>query len=97
MIQIEQNHFFLNPRLKGDTVDRYSFIGIQPTKIIKTGDDPKQFADEFCNVDPITVLEKELSKYKQAPLPGLPKFNGGATGYISYDCIKYFEPKPNDQ
>ncbi|KAF6071988.1 Anthranilate synthase component I, N terminal region family protein [Candida albicans] len=52
-----------------------------------------QFADEFCNVDPITVLEKELSKYKQAPLPGLPKFNGGATGYISYDCIKYFEPK----
>ena len=31
--------------------------------------------------------------YKQAELPGLPKFSGGATGYISYDCIKYFEPK----
>lgn len=85
--------FLFESSVKGDTVDRYSFIGIQPTKIIKTGDDPKQFADEFCNVDPITVLEKELSKYKQAPLPGLPKFNGGATGYISYDCIKYFEPK----
>ncbi|RCK62699.1 Anthranilate synthase component 1 [Candida viswanathii] len=26
-------------------------------------------------------------------MPGLPKFSGGATGYISYDCIKYFEPK----
>ena len=85
--------FLFESSVKGDTVDRYSFIGIQPTKIIKTGDNPKQFADEFCNVDPITVLEKELSKYKQAPLPGLPKFNGGATGYISYDCIKYFEPK----
>ena len=85
--------FLFESSVKGDTVDRYSFIGIQPTKIIKTGDDPKQFADEFYHVDPITVLEKELSKYKQAPLPGLPKFNGGATGYISYDCIKYFEPK----
>ena len=41
----------------------------------------------------ITILEKELAKYNQIQLPGLPKFSGGAVGYISYDCIKYFEPK----
>lgn len=39
------------------------------------------------------MLEEELSHLRQASLPGLPKFSGGATGYISYDCIKYFEPK----
>ncbi|KAK6895573.1 Anthranilate synthase component 1 [Candida tropicalis] len=85
--------FLFESSIKGDTVDRYSFIGIKPTKIIKTGDDENKYPKGFCNVDPITVLEKELLNYKQAELPGLPKFSGGATGYISYDCIKYFEPK----
>ena len=85
--------FLFESSVKGDSVDRYSFIGIRPTKIIKTGDDEKKYPEGFCNVDPITVLENELLNYKQASLPGLPKFSGGATGYISYDCIKYFEPK----
>lgn len=85
--------FLLESSVHGDTVDRYSFIGINPKKIIKTGDDPQVFAKEYCDVDPITILETELNKYKQVELPGLPKLSGGAIGYISYDCIKYFEPK----
>ncbi|ODV79859.1 anthranilate synthase component [Suhomyces tanzawaensis NRRL Y-17324] len=85
--------FLFESAVNGDTVDRYSFIGIKPKKIIKTGDIPEVYGDELSNVDPITVLEKELKNYNQAQLPGLPKFSGGAVGYISYDCIKYFEPK----
>ena len=85
--------FLFESAVKGDTVDRYSFIGVNPKKVIKTGDDESKYAESFCNVDPITVLEKEMKNYNQAQLPGLPKFSGGATGYISYDCIKYFEPK----
>ncbi|KAI5966820.1 TRP2 [Candida pseudojiufengensis] len=85
--------FLFESSVKGDTVDRYSFIGVNPSRIIKTGDDPNKFPEQYCDVDPITILEKELSSYKQASLPGLPKYSGGATGYISYDCIKYFEPK----
>lgn len=85
--------FLLESSVHGDTVDRYSFIGVNPSKVIKTGDDPEVYADEYCNVDPINVLESELNKYQQVELPGLPKLSGGAIGYISYDCIKYFEPK----
>lgn len=85
--------FLFESSVHGDTVDRYSFIGINPSRVIKTGDDPSKFGAGCCDVDPITVLEKELSHFRQASLPGLPKFSGGATGYISYDCIKYFEPK----
>jgi anthranilate synthase component 1 len=85
--------FLFESSVKGDTVDRYSFIGINPKRIITTGDDGSKFQSPYLNVDPITVLEEELKKYNQAQLPGLPKFSGGATGYISYDCIKYFEPK----
>lgn len=85
--------FLFESGINGDTVDRYSFIGLNPRKVIRTGDDEKLYPKEHCNVDPITVLEEELSKYNQVQLPGLPKFSGGAVGYISYDCIKYFEPK----
>lgn len=85
--------FMFESSVNGDSVDRYSFIGISPRKIIKTGDDTSVYPDGFCNVDPITILEKELSQFKQAQLPGLPMLSGGAVGYISYDCIKYFEPK----
>lgn len=85
--------FLFESSMNGDSVDRYSFIGFSPRKIIKTGDDPSVYSEPFCNVDPITILEKELSQYTQAQLPGLPPLSGGAVGYISYDCIKYFEPK----
>lgn len=85
--------FLFESSVMGDKVDRYSFIGINPLKIIKTGDDETLYAKEHLNVDPITVLENELKNFNQAQLPGLPKFSGGATGYISFDCIKYFEPK----
>lgn len=84
--------FLFESSVKGDTVDRYSFIGINPKKIIKTGD-TQDIESQYRDIDPINVLESELKQYKQAQLPGLPKYSGGATGYISYDCIKYFEPK----
>ncbi|ODQ59095.1 hypothetical protein WICANDRAFT_84747 [Wickerhamomyces anomalus NRRL Y-366-8] len=79
--------FLLESAKNGDTVDRYSFIGFNPKKIINTG---PQFNKE---VDPLDILQEEMSQYRQAQLPGLPRLSGGAMGYISYDCIRYFEPK----
>lgn len=45
--------------------------------------------------DPLPALEKELSKYREAVIPGLnlPPLTGGAIGYVGYDCVRYFEPK----
>lgn len=69
-------------------LDRYSFIGISPRKTIKTG------PTEGIETDPLEILEKEMSTFKVAEnVPGLPKLSGGAIGYISYDCVRYFEPK----
>ncbi|CCH42025.1 anthranilate synthase component I [Wickerhamomyces ciferrii] len=79
--------FLFESAKNGDTVDRYSFIGFNPKKTIKTG---PEFNKE---VDPLVLLEQELSQYRQAQLPGIPRLSGGAIGYISYDCIRYFEPK----
>lgn len=40
------------------------------------------------------MLEKELSKHREAVIPGLvlPPLTGGAIGYVGYDCVRYFEP-----
>lgn len=45
--------------------------------------------------DPLRTLEAELSQHKVLDIPSLriPKLSGGGVGYVSYDCIKYFEPK----
>lgn len=84
--------FLFESSTNGDSVDRYSFIGIRPKEIIRTGD-AADIEDKYRNVDPITILEKKLANYRQATVAGLPPLSGGAVGYISYDCIKYFEPR----
>lgn len=80
--------FLLESAKTSNELDRYSFIGISPRKIIKTG------PTEGVETDPLEILEKEISSFKVAEnIPGLPKLSGGAIGYISYDCVRYFEPK----
>lgn len=34
-----------------------------------------------------------MATYKLYPVEGIPAFTGGAVGYISYDCVRHFEPK----
>lgn len=58
-----------------------------PIKVIKTG------AKEELKGDPMTILQKELATYRYVKIPEVPTFTGGAIGYVSYDCIQYFEPK----
>ncbi|KAF2711977.1 anthranilate synthase component I [Pleomassaria siparia CBS 279.74] len=72
-----------------ETIGRYSFVGADPRKVIKTG--PGHGEEK----DPLPILEKELAKSRVATIPSikLPPMTGGAVGYVGYDCVKYFEPK----
>ena len=72
----------------GENLARYSFIGTEPGDILRTGPGEKDGA-----VDPLDLLRDRLSGIKHAPVPGLPKFHGGAVGYVSYDAVTYFEPR----
>ena len=42
--------------------------------------------------DPLDELEKWMAPYRTEFDPSLPLFHGGAVGYLSYDCIRWFEP-----
>lgn len=42
--------------------------------------------------DGLEVLEKVLARYRPVPVPGLPRFTGGAVGYLGYEFIHDLEP-----
>ena len=81
--------FLLESVEGGERIARYSFIGTDPTEVIKTGP-----GEDLGAVDPLVPVERMLSKYKLADIDYLDKFNGGAVGYISYDAVRYFEKLP---
>jgi anthranilate synthase component I len=80
--------FLLESVAGGERPGRYSFIGTDPYRVIKTGKD--QPAGE---VDPLTLVQAEMDQYRLVPAPGLPRFHGGGVGYLAYDTIRYFEPR----
>jgi anthranilate synthase component 1 len=43
--------------------------------------------------DPLVVLGSYLSEYRPVRLPDLPRFVGGAVGYMSYEMVNYFEER----
>src|SRR5207249_661035 len=42
--------------------------------------------------DGLAVVEQVMKKYRAVPLPGLPRFTGGAVGFIGYEFIHDIEP-----
>src|SRR6185369_451400 len=45
-----------------------------------------------CVKDGLEVVERKLKKYRPVSLPGLPRFTGGAVGFIGYEFIHDVEP-----
>ncbi len=84
--------FLLESVEGGERMDRYSFIGTEPYRVLRTGPE-----EEAGAVDPLVLIQQELGKYKLVPLDELPRFHGGAVGYIGYDAVHYFEELPSPE
>src|ERR1051326_2322498 len=56
---------------------------------------------ENCVHDGLEVIERVLKRFKPVTVPGLPRFTGGAVGFIGYEFIHDVEPvvprPPNDE
>ncbi len=84
------NYSFLLESVEGgERLARYSFIGTEPSRVIRTGDDNPS--------DPLTLIEKEFRRFKLVPVAGLPRFHGGMVGYLGYEVARYFERLPSPQ
>ena len=80
--------FLLESVEGGERLARYSFIGTEPYAVMKTG-----ASQPYGAVDPLVPIKEEMDRYKLVPIPDLPRFHGGAVGYLSYDVVRYFEPR----
>lgn len=80
--------FLLESVAGGERLGRYSFIGTEPYRVVKTG--PGQ---ELGEIDPLIPVQQEMEQYRLIPVAGLPRFHGGGVGYLAYDAIRYFEPR----
>ena len=88
--------FLLESVEGGEHVGRYSFLGKDPFVMLRSRDGKTiiekagvttEKAEEF-----IHVLRKMMADFSSPFVPELPRFTGGAVGYLSYDTAAWFEP-----
>ncbi|MFN8507756.1 MAG: anthranilate synthase component I [Dehalococcoidia bacterium] len=79
--------FLLESVEGGERLARYSFIGTQPYRVLRTG------PGEEYDGDPLVPLEEELNRFKSVAVEGVPAFTGGAIGYVAYDAVRHWEPR----
>lgn len=80
----------------GEKWGRYSFLGSSPSVIIRSkGNLIETISDGITaqqeSSDPLLCVKELLAKYIPVQVDGLPRFFGGAVGYLGYDMIRHFE------
>src|SRR5450759_4466093 len=73
--------FLLESVEGGERLARYSFIGFEPKSL------------ELSSDDPLAALRKVADEVT-APVKGVPRFHGGAVGYLGYETARHFERLP---
>jgi len=89
--------FLLESIEGGEKWARYSFLGSSPEEIIRSkgniveilaadGSTQREETD-----DPLGLVREHMKRFTPVEVDGLPRFFGGAVGYIGYDMVRYFE------
>ena len=89
----EAHSFLLESVHGGETLGRYSFIGTDPYKVLQFPANDAAYGEK----DPLRYVEEELAQFHPVDIEGLPRFNGGAVGYLSYEVARYFENLPTPE
>src|SRR5437867_5526811 len=88
--------FLFESTEKNDVSGRFSFIGFEPRmiiqscgrqiRIIRDGTE-ERFA---AATDPLDEVRKVMARYDFVSRPDLPRFAGGAVGFLGYEMIQFF-------
>lgn len=86
----------------GERWGRYSFLGIGCRSLVRAKDGRVEITTNgksevrINNANALEELKKHLDEVEPVAVPGLPRFAGGAVGYLSYDVARYFERLPQN-
>jgi anthranilate synthase component 1 len=93
--------FLLESVVGAEKWARYTFLGSAPREVMRamqgrlarwtraTG-----WTDIPGQSDPLHYLNEYLTAQRVAPVAGLPRFFGGAVGYLGYDVVRFIEQLP---
>ena len=95
-----RHSFLLESMEGGEKWARYSFLGSRPSVVVRgfgrgmeITRDGKTTKKTFER-DPLEAVKELLAEYKPVPDPLLPRFFGGAVGFMGYDVVRFFEDLP---
>jgi anthranilate synthase component 1 len=90
--------FLFESTEKNDVSGRFSFAGFQPRtvvqsygreiRVVERGDE-RRFETA---TDPLDEVRNLMARYQFVSHPELPRFAGGAVGFLGYEAISFFEP-----
>ena len=80
----------------GERVARYSFLGKDPFLVLKVRGGrttiERSGAESETDEPFVEVVRRLMAEFRSPYVPGLPRFTGGAVGFIGYDAAPLFEP-----
>ncbi len=92
--------FLLESVEGGEHVGRYSFLGKDPFLILRSGDGRTTIerAGQTSESDRpfVDTLRRLMADFRSPFVPDLPRFTGGAVGYLGYGASSWFEPVLGD-
>jgi anthranilate synthase component 1 len=90
--------FLLESVEGGEHVGRYSFLGKDPFLVARARGDQtiveRAGQSEVVPEGFVATVRKLMADFRAPYVPDLPRFTGGAVGYLAYDAAHWFEPVP---
>ncbi|HST87321.1 MAG TPA: hypothetical protein VLJ14_02995, partial [Ktedonobacterales bacterium] len=93
--------FLLESVEGGERLARYSFAGADPYLVLRVRDGAAEYrwlagpragtVERRPCADALAAVRAELERRPVAHVPGLPRFTGGAVGYLAYEAAARFE------
>src|SRR5258708_30497529 len=82
----------------GEFVARYSCVAAGLERSLAIFDDHATYqgsegTTDLSYTDPLELIDRMVAREGVARLPGLPRFGGGAVGYLAYELAREFGPR----
>jgi anthranilate synthase component 1 len=99
-----QNHAFLFESMEGgEKWGRFSFIGYEPLVTFTSTGDSVTIKDQHgesprtFTANPLHTLKSLIGDIGAAEYDHLPRFCGGAVGFLGYDMVRFMEELPDER
>jgi anthranilate synthase component 1 len=92
--------FLLESVRGGEKWGRYTFLGSEPSMVIRARANRMDIIRPGRGVEARSItngfdeLAAEVKRFRAPELSGLPRFFGGAVGFLAYDIVRCFESIP---